>query len=181
MLLTIIVRYNTVYYQVRGRFVKKFYEHANIKLSSATFVTKSFLFKQSCEVKRFTPFQPEDQSLSHVDRYLLLSAGISIFSQRTKRVRNGVIGKRAVVDCFLYRREERKAFDWRHGKRSSPEGISFTLATSNRTLSANPLKNGFTTCCCRGHLKIPLDIESISEKEGSFSSLRNPTCVLDTL
>lgn len=32
--------------------------------------------------------------------------------------------------------------------------------------AADPLKNGFTTCCWRSHLKIPLDIERISEKEG---------------
>lgn len=50
--------------------------------------------------------------------------------------------------------------------RRSPEGVLFTLATSNRTVAVDPLKNGFTTCCWRSHLKIPLDIERISEKEG---------------
>lgn len=52
----------------------------------------------------------------------------------------------------------------------SPEGVLFTLATSNRTVAVDPLKNGFTTCCWRSHLKIPLDIERISEKEGDTPS-----------
>lgn len=97
------------------------------------------------------------------------------FPKPVKGDGNCVIGKRAMVDWLVSRREERSCLRLRkERKRNSPEGISFTLATSNRTVPANPLKNGFTTCCQRGHLKIPLDIERISEKEGSFSSLPNP-------
>lgn len=63
----------------------------------------------------------------------------------------------------------------------SPEGVLFTLATSNRTVAVDPLKNGFTTCCWQSHLKIPLDIERISEKEGDTPSPSIPRPFFNTL
>lgn len=93
-----------------------------------------------------------------------------------------MIGKRAKVGWLVSRpgfggREGawrgRKDAAVREGVKKtkrSPEGVLFTLATSNRTVAVDPLKNGFTTCCWRSHLKIPLDIERISEKKGDTPS-----------
>lgn len=99
-----------------------------------------------------------------------------------------MIGKRAKVGWLVSRREFQREQDdkraWRGRKddaareranetNKSPEGVLFTLATSNRTVAVDPLKNGFTTCCWRSHLKIPLDIERISEKKGDTPTRRS--------
>lgn len=96
-----------------------------------------------------------------------------------------MIGKRAKVGWLVsrprFQRERDSERAWRGRKdaavregvkktKRSPEGVLFTLATSNRTVAVDPLKNGFTTCCWRSHLKIPLDIERISEKQGDAPS-----------
>lgn len=107
-----------------------------------------------------------------------------------------MIGKRAKVGWLVSRPRFRKEQDgeraWRGRKdaavregvkktKRSPEGVLFTLATSNRTAVVDPLKNGFTTCCWRSHLKIPLDIERISEKEGDTPSPSIPRPFFNTL
>jgi len=104
---------------------------------------------------------------------------------------NGVIGKRAKVGWLVsrpgFRKEQNGERTWRGRKdavvregvkktKRSPEGVLFTLATSNRTVAVDPLKNGFTTCCWQSHLKIPLDIERISEKEGDPFPRRYHAC-----
>lgn len=108
-----------------------------------------------------------------------------------------MIGKRAKVGWLVsrprFRREQDGERAWARGRKDaavregvkktkrSPEGVLFTLATSNRTVAVDPLKNGFTTCCWRSHLKIPLDIERISEKEGDTPSPSIPRPFLDIL
>lgn len=79
--------------------------------------------------------------------------------------RNGVRARRKRKDASARERvKETRRF---------PEGILFTLATSNRTVAVDPLKNGFTTCCWQSHLKIPLDIERISERRATLHLRRS--------
>lgn len=71
-----------------------------------------------------------------------------------------------------------RAWRGRNGRRAAGKGRSEEDEEISRRSTLYPRdlkpnggggslkKNGFTTCCWRSHLKIPLDIERISEKEG---------------
>lgn len=66
----------------------------------------------------------------------------------------------------------------RKRKSEGDEQISRRSSLYPRDLKPNgaavdPLKNGFTTCCWQSHLKIPLDIERISEKESDTPTRRS--------
>lgn len=66
----------------------------------------------------------------------------------------------------------------RKRKSERDEQISRRSSLYPRDLKPNgaavdPLKNGFTTCCWQSHLKIPLDIERISEKESDTPTRRS--------
>lgn len=66
----------------------------------------------------------------------------------------------------------------RKRKSEGDEQISRRSSLYPRDLKPNgaavdPLKNGFTTCCWQSHLKIPLDIERISEKKSDTPTRRS--------